>query len=354
MLTREKLERAQALGPVVIDIAGIALADEDRRRLAHPMTGMVILFSRNFVSPAQLSALAAEIHAARPGIVIAVDHEGGRVQRFREGFSAVPAMADIARSADPGRGMAAAGFILASELRACGVDMTYAPVLDLDYGRSQVIGSRSLGRTAAEAAANACALIAGLARGGMACCGKHFPGHGWAEADSHTALPTDERPLAQVKADMAVYRTLSPLLASVMTAHVSYAAFDGEVATYEPRLLKTLLRGELGFEGLIFSDDLSMKGAAGELAPAERAQKALASGCDMVLCCNHSDDLDEILDGLSWTRSAEFSARLAALMPEAAGGEPMTLGELRRGSEWQAARRALEALGFTSAFAAIG
>lgn len=353
MITLEKLAAAQTLGPVVVDIEGLSLTAADRRRLAHPLAGMAILFSRNFETPEQLAALAADIHAVRPGLVIAVDHEGGRVQRFREGFTAVPAMADIARSADPGRGMSAAGFILASELRACGVDMTFAPVLDIDYGRSQVIGSRSLGRSAEEAAANARALVGGLARGGMAACGKHFPGHGWAEADSHTALPADERPLEAVLADLLVYRTLSPVLASVMTAHVSYAAFDGAVATYEPRLLKEILRGELGFEGLVFSDDLSMKGAVGNLSPVERAQKALASGCDMVLCCNRPDDLDEILEGLRWERSADFNDRLAGLMPEPYGAAPMTLPALRRTGEWRAARRSLEALGFDSAFSGL-
>ena len=249
-------------GPVCVDVEGFSLTEHERERLRHPMTGMVILFTRNYRDREQLRALCDEIHAVRPGILISVDHEGGRVQRFRSEFTEVPAMSEIAAREDAEARFEAAGLVLAAELRACGVDFTFAPVLDVDYGRSAVIGSRSLGTTPELVTAHAAALIRGLCRGGMASCGKHFPGHGWAEADSHTALPEDERDAESLMRDMLPYGKL-PELASVMTAHVAYHAFEGEVATFSRRLLQDELRERLGFRGLVFSDDLSMKGAAG-------------------------------------------------------------------------------------------
>ena len=301
-------------GPVCVDIEGTALTDHERERLRHPMTGMVILFTRNYRTRRQLKALCDEIHAVRPGILIAVDHEGGRVQRFREGFTPVPAMADIASGHDALARFAAAGTVLAAELRDVGVDMTFAPVLDINWGRSGVIGTRSLGRTADEVTANASSFILGLRKGGMASCGKHFPGHGWAEADSHTSLPVDDRPIEALREDMRPYGSLADL-ASVMTAHVSYTAFGGEVATFSEKLLRDVLRVELGFAGLVFSDDLSMKGAAGG-SIVEQAEKALGAGCDMVLVCNRPDLADELLAGLTWTRTPEFDLRYEGLRPE--------------------------------------
>ncbi len=345
-----RLQTAATLGPVVVDIEGTTLCEKDRARIAHPLAGAVILFTRNFESIEALAALTDEIHRIRPGIVITVDHEGGRVQRFREGFAQVPEMRALALHADAPRLMAAAGYVLASELRAVGVDFTYAPVLDVDYGRSSVIGSRSLGTTPEAVAANARALIGGLRLAGMACCGKHFPGHGWPVVDSHVALPEDERELEALEADAEVYRALSLELDSVMTAHVAYAAFDGNVATYEPRLLKGVLRERFGFSGLVFSDDLSMKGA-GRLAPVERAERALAAGCDALLYCNHPDELDEVLGGLAWVRSSEFNARLARLIP--VGDAAPSLEALRRSEAYRAARRTLCEAGFESAFEAI-
>lgn len=301
-------------GPVCVDIAGTALTEHERERLRHPMTGMVILFTRNYTDREQLRALCDDIHAVRPGILIAVDHEGGRVQRFRDGFTAVPAMADIAEGHDALARFDAAGTVLAAELRAAGVDFTFAPVLDVNWGRSGVIGNRSLGRTPDEVTANASRFIRGLRKGGMASCGKHFPGHGWAEADSHVALPVDERPVELLRDDMRPYGELADL-ASVMTAHVSYTGFDGEVATFSERLLKKVLREELGFAGLVFSDDLSMKGAAGG-GIVEQAERALTAGCDMVLVCNRPDLADELLAGLTWTRTPEFDARFDGLRPD--------------------------------------
>lgn len=355
MLTKEKAARAASLGPVVADLTGTALTDDDCRRLAHPRTGAVILFTRNFESFEQLSALCSEIHSIRPGILIAVDHEGGRVQRFRRGFTQVPAMRELARTANPAAAFTAAGFILAAELRAAGVDFTFAPVLDIDHRRSSVIGDRALGGTPEEVAANACALTLGLRMGGMAACGKHFPGHGWAQADSHTSLPVDERPLNELERDLLPYRALFLAMPSIMTAHVAYEAYHGAVATYEPKLLVDVLRGRLGFAGLVFSDDLSMKGAVGGRSPYERAHAALACGCDMVLHCNHPEELDEILEGLSpanaWQRSAAFDDRLAGLLPEE--GEPLKIEALRSSQQWLAARRELERAGFVESFSAL-
>ena len=319
MLTPKKLALAHTLGPVVVDIAGTVLTEHEIRRLEHPMTGAVILFTRNFTSAEMLRALCGAIHAVRPGILITVDHEGGRVQRFREGFTEVPSMAACRAAGDQAQArLAAAGYVLASELRAAGVDMTFAPVLDIDYGRSAVIGNRSLGSDRDEVERNARALMSGLRLAGMANCGKHFPGHGWAEADSHTALPEDERDAESLMRDMLPYGKL-PELASVMTAHVAYHAFEGEVATFSRRLLQDELRERLGFRGLVFSDDLSMKGAAGG-SVTEQAEKALAAGCDMVLVCNRPDMADELLANLRWTRTPEFDARLAGLAPAAACG----------------------------------
>lgn len=306
-------ELTPKLGPVCVDVAGLTLTDDERARLRHPLTGMVILFSRNYVSREQLTALCADIHATRPGILISVDHEGGRVQRFRDAFTAVPAMRDLADRADADVAYEAAGVVLAAELRACGVDFTFAPVLDVDYGRSGVIGNRSLGRMPSEVAEHAECLIRGLRRGGMASCGKHFPGHGWAEADSHTALPEDDRSYDLVTGDMTPYGQLTDL-ASIMTAHVAYDAFEGEIATFSSALLKGELRERLGFKGLVFSDDLSMKGAAGGSITTQ-AERALAAGCDMVLVCNHPELCDELLANLKWTRPKAFDQRFEGLRP---------------------------------------
>ena len=342
MLTQKKLAAARTLGPVVVDITGPALTQDDIRRLEHPLTGAVILFTRNFTSVEMLKALCGAIHAVRPGILITVDHEGGRVQRFREGFTHIPAMRDIAQmGADAGACFTAAGYVLAAELRAVGVDMSFAPVLDVDHGRSGVIGNRSLGRTPKAVEENARALMAGLRLAGMANCGKHFPGHGWAEADSHVACPRDERDLEDIMEDLAMYRGLAMELESIMTAHVEYKAFGGAVATYCPQLVREVLRGT-GFTGLVFSDDLSMKGAVGDvqpMSPAERAELALASGCDMVLHCNHPEEVDEILGGLSWNRTHEFDMRLARLLPDECG--VLSLAELHDESRWIEAQKRL-------------
>ena len=308
--------RALPPGPVCVDIAGLELTDHERDRLRHPLTGMVILFTRNYANREQLKALCTNIHATRPEILIAVDHEGGRVQRFRTEFTEVPAMAEIAGREHPEEAFRAAGQVLAEELREVGVDLTFAPVLDINYGRSSVIGNRSFGKNSLEVIKNAGAFIEGLADAGMASCGKHFPGHGWAEADSHIALPTDERSVEALERDMEPYRAIKKL-ASVMTAHVSYEAYHGELATFSSTLLKKVLREELGFDGLIFSDDLSMKAAVVDTI-VDRAEHALKAGCDMVLICNHPEEADELLAGLKSTRPKDFDRRFDRLRPQAA------------------------------------
>ena len=284
-------------GPVMLGLEGPELTAADRNRLSHPLAGGAILFTRNYVSPAQLEALCAEIHALRdPPPLISVDHEGGRVQRFREGFTAIPAMRtlgelwdrDVAAAA---RETARAGWTLASELRACGVDFSFTPVLDLDYGASTVIGDRAFHRNPNAVAHLAAALCDGLAAGGMAAVGKHFPGHGFVSADSHDALPRDERPLEQIAVDDLVpFAALAKRgIAGVMPAHVVFAAVDAEPAGYSRKWLQDILRERLGFDGAVFSDDLGMAGAAAAGDIVARAERARAAGCDIVLACNDMD-----------------------------------------------------------------
>ena len=257
------------LGPVMLDVLGHQLADDDRARLLHPLTGGVILFQRNYASPEQIAELCADIRALRtPELLIAVDHEGGRVQRFREGYTPIPPMADLGAlwDTDPGtalRNAEAVGLVIATELIASGVDFSFTPVLDLDYGRSRVIGTRAFHSDADGVGELASALIAGLARGGAAAVGKHFPGHGFAGADSHVEIPVDPRTLAEIRAmDLAPYRRLVRELRGVMPAHVIYPEVDRVPAGFSRVWLQDVLRNEIGFDGLIFSDDLSMEAAS--------------------------------------------------------------------------------------------
>ena len=312
-------------GPVMLDIAGAQLAPADLRRLKHPLTGGVILFERNFVSRTQLTALTSAIHAVRPDIVIAVDHEGGRVQRFAsDGFTRLPAMRRLGEQWERNREFAlraadALGFVLAAELRACGVDLSFTPVLDLDHGTSAVIGDRAFHRDPGVVAQLAAALNAGLARAGMANCGKHFPGHGYAEADSHVAVPIDTRTLQQMRDDdLAPYGWVGVGLAGVMPAHVVYPEVDSLPAGFSHRWL-SILRDDLRFDGVIFSDDLSMEGAsvAGDVVCGARA--ALEAGCDMVLICNAPALADQLLSGLERDElpsRAIATERIVRLLPQ--------------------------------------
>lgn len=296
-----------ALGPVMLDLAGTEISAAERKLLRHPLVGGVILFSRNYRSPRQLCALTAAIRSMRqPELLVAVDHEGGRVQRFQEGFSRIPAMRRLGQAWDRDRGEAcmAAGniaYVLASELLACGVDFSFTPVLDVDFGASGVIGDRALHSDSAAIVQLATALIAGLRAAGMASVGKHFPGHGYVRADSHLAVPVDERSLAEIEAvDLVPYRELIRHgLSAVMPAHVIYPKVDAHPAGFSPKWLQQILRAELGFDGMIFSDDLSMEGATVAGGVVARGEAALAAGCDMVLLCNAPGSAQELLAGLT-------------------------------------------------------
>jgi beta-N-acetylhexosaminidase len=346
--------------PVVLDIAGTTLTKADRRRLKHPLTGGLILFARNWENRAQLTALCAEIKRARPDVLICVDHEGGRVQRFRtDGFTHLPAMRtlgelwmkDAMAATDAA---SAAGHVLAAELRACGVDLSFAPVLDLDYGASSVIGDRAFHRDARVATLLAKSVAHGMLRAGMAHCGKHFPGHGFVKADSHVAVPVDRRSLKAILADDAApYAWLSATLTAVMPAHVVYPKVDARPAGFSPRWLQDVLRGQMGFTGAIFSDDLSMEGArhldGGTLSYAEAASEALNAGCDLVLLCNQSVDGGEAVDALlndlaaaaaagRWFPHPDAEQRRLALLP---GSPPLAWDDLMHEPAYQ---RSLERL----------
>jgi beta-N-acetylhexosaminidase len=306
------------LGPVMLDVAGTALTAEERERLRHPRVGGLILFARNYESPRQLRALTDAVRSLRdPELLIAVDHEGGRVQRFRQGFTPIPPMRTLgaARGRAPSESVMlarAAGSVIAVELQAHGVDFSFAPVLDIDFGTSGVIGDRAFAADPERVAELAGALIDGLNTLGMAAVGKHFPGHGHAAADSHFEMPVDERELAQIDAaDLVPYRRMITRLAGVMPAHVIYPKIDSRPAGFSPVWLQTILRGRLGFRGLIFSDDLSMEGASGAGGMAERARAALGAGCDMVLVCNAPEAAARLLGELE---APPLEPRLAALM----------------------------------------
>jgi beta-N-acetylhexosaminidase len=352
----------QAHAPVVIDIAGLALSAAERHRLLHPLTGGLILFARNWEGRRQLTELAAEIKSLRPDVLICVDHEGGRVQRFRtDGFTHLPPMRalgecwmnDGKRGAGSGAmgaidAATATGYVLGAELRACGVDLSFTPVLDLDHGPSGVIGDRAFHRDPRVVTLLAKGVMHGLALAGMANCGKHFPGHGFVRGDSHHEVPVDRRSLKAILADDArPYEWLGTSLASVMPAHVIYPKVDPHPAGFSPRWLKDILRLQLGFTGAVFSDDLSMEGArridGSPVSFAEAAAVALNAGCDMVLLCNQLSDggmaVDELLAELvqarergQWHAAPDSEARRRGLLPRAA---PLTWGELMHQSAYQ-------------------
>jgi beta-N-acetylhexosaminidase len=308
-------------GPLMLDVAGLELTAIERERLAHPLVGGVILFARNYDSPAQLKALTASIRALRaPSLLIAVDHEGGRVQRFREGFTSIEPMRALGGRWDRDVAAAAAearkvGTTIASELGAHGVDFSFAPVLDLDYGASTVIGDRALHRNPNAVAHLAAALCEGLRVGGMAAVAKHFPGHGFIAADSHAETPVDERPLAALeKDDLVPFAVLvRHHIEGVMPAHVIYPAVDAQPAGYSTIWLQDVLRKRLGFDGLIFSDDLSMAGAKVAGGIAARAEAACTAGCDMVLLCNDPAGWDELFSHWRPAASSDLARRTAAM-----------------------------------------
>ena len=350
-------------GPVTLDVIGLELNAEDRRRILHPLTGGVILFGRNFTNRKQLTKLTSEIKKLRSDVLISIDHEGGRVQRCKtNGFTHLPAMRKLgelwgaknksthqskyaAESAAIAMSAATAcGYVLAAELRACGVDFSFTPVLDLDFGRSGVIGDRAFSHDPQITFALAKSLNEGLRLAGMANCGKHFPGHGWAEADSHVAIPVDERTLEQIlNTDAKPYEWLDLSLTAVMPAHVIYPQVDKNPAGFSKIWLHSILRQELGFEGVIFSDDLSMEGASVAGSVVKGADMALNAGCDAVLICNRPDLADQLLNQLkvSKAKQAESATRLNRLMPTAAAP---AWDELQGEAQYQHAKGLLQQL----------
>lgn len=305
-------------GPVMADVAAFALSDEEKQRLLDPAIGGIILFRRNFQNIPQLKALVAEIKALRtPELIVAVDHEGGRVQRFIEGFTRLPAMNALGKIWD-NQGKDAAesaaeqvGWVLATELTACGIDLSFTPVLDLDWGNCPVIGNRSFHHNPETVSRLALALQKGLNQGGMKSCGKHFPGHGAASGDSHLVQPEDKRSLAELEAaDLIPFRALSQAgMAAVMPAHVVYPEIDNKPAGFSKKWLKQILRQDIGFKGVIFSDDLTMEGACGVGGIQARAAISFAAGCDIVLVCNRPDLVDELRDGFKIPDNPDLASR---------------------------------------------
>ncbi|SEJ51271.1 beta-N-acetylhexosaminidase [Paraburkholderia diazotrophica] len=335
-------------GPVMLDVVGKTLNADDERRLAHPMTGGVILFARHFESRAQLVALTEAIRDVRDDLLIAVDHEGGRVQRFRtDGFTVLPSMGKLGALWDDDvlhatKVTTAVGYILASELRACGIDMSFTPVLDLNYGNSQVIGDRAFHRDPRVVTLLAKSLNHGLALAGMANCGKHFPGHGFASADSHYAVPVDERTLDEIiKEDVAPYDWLGLSLASVLPGHVIYPKVDSKPAGFSRVWVQDILRKKLRFEGAVFSDDLSMEAARQGGTLTEAATAALEAGVDMVLICNQPQEAGKVLDALCFTQSKESKRRLKRMRPR---GKALSWEKLAAEPQYQQAQALLRAV----------
>lgn len=331
-------------GPLMIDIAGIELTDLDRERLCHPLVGGIILFTRNYANPEQLARLTDQIHALRqPALLIAVDHEGGRVQRFRDGFTRLPPMAALGKLWDeaPEAALRAAthvGYVLAAELRACGVDYSFTPVLDLDYGPSRVIGDRAFHRQPEVVAKLADALNNGLRQGGMASCGKHFPGHGYVIPDSHVELPEDERSLETMQEDLLPYRKLS--LDAVMAAHVIYHCMDCNTAVFSNKWIH-YLRNNIKFNGVVFTDDLSMEGAGVVGGMLNRVDTAYRAGCDMLLVCNSPEAVGDVLANWQPEIDSVRCDRVAKLTPDQPA---LAWPALRAQADYQAAQESIARL----------
>ena len=330
-----------SLGPVMLDIEGLALSPADRDLLREPAVGGVILFTRNFKSVDQVTDLVSEIRALRsPPLLIAVDHEGGRVQRFRDGFTVMPPMRHIGREYDRNRdsGLAIArqaGWLIASELRAAGIDLCFGPCVDLDWGISEIIGNRSFHRNPEAVSELAGAFARGLRSAGMAAVAKHFPGHGAVVADSHIRLPVDRREYGLILDDMRPYDSMisTGVVAGVMLAHIVYQEIDSLPAGFSEYWIQRELRSRLGFGGAVFCDDLSMKATADYGSMAERARLALQAGCDMILVCNDRDRAHRAVDALNNYSNPLSLVRLARLH-----GTGQVLREsLLASDEWQQA-----------------
>jgi beta-N-acetylhexosaminidase len=340
------------LGPLMVDVAGTALTAEDREVLGHPLVGSVILFTRNYADPLQLQSLVTEIRGVRKSpLLVAVDHEGGRVQRFRPGFTVLPAVRRIGQAWDQDhrQGLSVArelGFLMAAELRAVGIDFSFAPCVDLDYGVSEIIGDRAFHRRPQAVGELAVAYAHGMRDAGMAATAKHFPGHGAVVADSHLALPTDQRALPDLVGDMIPYRTLiANDLAAVMMAHVLFPQVDSLPASFSRRWIQDILRGELGFQGTVFADDLTMKGAVVVGDIVQRARVALAAGCDILPVCNDRPAVWQLLKQLQVDVSPASALRVLRMRGrEVAGVATGSRELLAQDSRYQQALRTREAM----------
>lgn len=329
------------LGPLMVDLLGFEISEEEREILQHPLVGGVILFSRNYQSPQQIAALTASIRALRdPHLIISVDHEGGRVQRFRDGFTRLPPVGELGHHymQHPKQTLARAeitGWLMAAELRAVGVDFSFAPVLDLDYGVSEIIGDRAFHRDPEAVTEIARAYIHGMRRAWMPAVGKHFPGHGAVEVDSHLGLPIDKRYFEDMwQADMLPFsRLCQKELAGIMPAHIVYQQSDELPAGFSPFWIKEILRDRLGFQGAILSDDLSMEGAAVIGDSLARAEAALTAGCDMVLLCNNPASVVQVIDGLQGFEDPVRHMRLIRLHGRHASDQKSLLAS----QEWKEA-----------------
>ncbi len=323
--------KAHAIGPLMIDISGHELTPLDKEKINHPNTGALILFARNYDNPQQLQALTAAIRKARNGdILIAVDQEGGRVQRFQNGFTRLPPAACYAKQPELAE---AAGWLMAAEVLAVGVDFSFAPVLDVDSGISAIIGNRSFATDGELAGKLAADFVNGMRTAGMAATGKHFPGHGAVALDSHLTLPNDPRSLSEIRErDLQPFkRLIEQGLEAVMPAHVVYPQVDALPAGFSPIWLQQILRGELNFDGAIFSDDLSMEGAAGVGDFMDRAQLAQQAGCDMLLVCNNEAAAEQVLDKLPLKACSDRQRRLQAMR----GRFQFTRDQLLKSEHWQ-------------------
>lgn len=331
------------LGPLMVDVLGLELSETERDILRHPLVGGVILFSRNYDSPEQVRALTESIRTLRdPHLLIAVDHEGGRVQRFRKGFTRLPPVGELGKHymQHPNTTLEHAeitGWLMASELRSVGVDFSFAPVLDLDYGVSEIIGDRAFHRDPQAVSRIAKAYIQGMKRAYMPAVGKHFPGHGAVEADSHLALPVDSRHFEDmIQADMLPFSQLCKTdLAGIMPAHIVYEQSDVLPAGFSPFWIQEILRDRMGFQGAVISDDLSMAGAAIMGDSLARAQAALSAGCDMVLVCNNPESVVHVIDGLTLSHDPIRHLRLIRLH----GRHGLARSDLMASQEWKMATK---------------
>ena len=338
------------LGPLMVDLEGTSISENEKNLLLKPEVGGVILFTRNFESVEQITALAEEIHKLRtPRLLIAVDHEGGRVQRFHEGFSRIPAAAVYAKvtdNLDRSRQLAEkAGWLMAVELRACGIDFSFAPVLDLAHGLSGVIGDRAFHSRATTVATLAYAFMHGMNRAGMKAVGKHFPGHGGVVEDSHVAMPVDHRELeVLLHSDIIPFQyMIENRLAAIMPAHVIYDKVDEKPAGYSSFWIENILRQRLGFQGVVFSDDLSMEAACVAGGYGERAEAALKAGCDMVLVCNHVDGAIEAAEYIKGYINPTSQLRLVRMH----GEHQISWTQLMQNIDWQQVSAEITALNDT-------